>query len=132
MFRSTRAAVAGAIVAVAVSATVAAAPPASAAATVPSDFTDVAVATVSSPTAVAPLDTDRVVVLEKSGNVRLLRNGALVTTPALSLTVCASGEMGLLGFAAGADFAATGAVFVYYTAVQRRVRQHRLPVHDDR
>ena len=94
------------------------APPA-AAATLPATFTDSAVATVPAPTAVETLGDGRVVILDQNGKVRIYREGAgLNATASLSLTVCggSGSEMGLLGFTAANDFAASGHVFLYYTA----------------
>ncbi len=72
---------------------------------------------VASPVAVSALPDGRAVVLGKSGTVRIIRNGALLPTAALSLSLggCTGSERGLLGFAADRDFAANGNVFVYYT-----------------
>ena len=61
------------------------------------------------------LPDGRAVVLEKAGEVRVIRNGAVLPTPALTLTVCSDSERGLLGFAADPFFAANGFVYVYYT-----------------
>lgn len=88
------------------------------AATVPSGFTDVAVATVNAPTGIEVLGDGRVVILDQNGRIRIHRDGpGLVPTPALTLTVCggAGSEMGLLGFTSANDFATTGHVFVYAT-----------------
>src|SRR5262245_18441202 len=73
--------------------------PSAAGAAVPGGFTDSLVTTVQSPTAVEQLDASRVVVLEKDGRVRILENGALLPTPALTKSVCNDSEMGFLGFA---------------------------------
>ncbi len=88
------------------------------AATVPSGFGDVEVASVPSPTAVEALPDGRVVVLDQNGKVRVIQGGTLLPTPALTIGVCggSGSEMGLLGFTTGNDFAASGAVFIYYTA----------------
>ncbi len=119
MFRSARTAGAAALLAVSIVATAAGGAPgtAAAAAVLPADFSDSAVATVSAPTAVESLGDGRVVILAQSGTVRIVSGGTLLATPALSLALggCGGGEMGLLGFAPGADFATTGAVFVFYT-----------------
>ena len=79
-------------------------------------FTDVLVTgAVAAPVAVAPLPDGRVVVLEKAGQVRVVRDGAVLPAPALTLTVCSDSERGLLGFEADPNFAANSLVYVYYT-----------------
>ncbi len=79
-------------------------------------FTDSLVtASVNIPVAVSALPDGRAVVLEKAGAVRLIANGSLVPSAALSLTVCTESERGLLGFAPDPDFGANGFVYVYYT-----------------
>ncbi len=116
MFRVARVGVTAALAVAAGAAFTSASPaPAAAAATVPGAFSDVAVAAVSSPAAVTPLDAHRVVVLEKGGKVRLIRDGSLLANPALALDLggCTSSEMGLLGFTPAADFAASGTVFLF-------------------
>src|SRR6185503_12450835 len=44
------------------------------------------------------------------------KNGALLPTPFLTVTVNSSGERGLLGVAFDPQFASNGFVYVYYTA----------------
>lgn len=83
----------------------------------PSDpaFADTLVATVNGPVAVTALPDGRAVVLEKGGRARIIRNGSLLASPALVLTVCGNNERGLLGFAPDPDFGSNGYVYVYYT-----------------
>ncbi len=81
-------------------------------------FTDTLVTTgVTTPVAVSALPDGRAVVLAKAGAVRIIRNGVLLLTPALSLSLggCTGSERGLLGFAADRDFGANGYVYVFYT-----------------
>ncbi|MEZ5255669.1 MAG: PQQ-dependent sugar dehydrogenase [Ilumatobacteraceae bacterium] len=87
-------------------------------ATVPTGFTDAAVVGVNAPTAVESLGDGRIVVLNQNGRVYVLRDGDPLPAPSLTISVCggAGTEMGLLGFTTANDFAATGHVFVYYTA----------------
>ena len=100
---------------VAVSAGVA--PTTAAAAVVPAGFIDTAVGTVTAPTSIVPLSTDRAAVLSQNGTVHIIQGGTLVPTPALTLAVCggAGSERGLLGFATDRDFGAIGNAYVYYT-----------------
>jgi len=84
---------------------------------VPSGFTDTRVTNlISAPIAVKGLPDGRVVVLGKAGTVRIIQNGVLLTTPALTKTgVCSDSERGMLGFAADPDFGTNGLVYLYYT-----------------
>ncbi|MCU1359051.1 MAG: hypothetical protein JWN99_340, partial [Ilumatobacteraceae bacterium] len=83
----------------------------------PFGFVDSAVASVATPTAVRAMPDGTVVVLSKTGTVNVIRGGALVTPPALTLTVCTQSERGLLGIAADAAFTTNGFVYLYYTRV---------------
>ncbi|MGI0028891.1 MAG: PQQ-dependent sugar dehydrogenase [Nitrososphaera sp.] len=68
-----------------------------------------------SPTGMAFLDPDDLLVLEKnSGLVRLVSNGSLQTTPVLSVKVVNNSERGLLGIAVAEDTSET-TIFLYYT-----------------
>lgn len=90
-------------------------------ATVPSGFTDNLVTNgTSTPVAVTALPDGRALVLQKAGQVRVVQNGALLATVALSLTtgpnvMCSNSERGLLGVAPDPDFASNGYLFLYYT-----------------
>ncbi len=68
--------------------------------------------------AVRPGHPDDVYVAEQAGRIRLIRSGALVSTPVLDIAgiVTAGGEQGLLGLAFHPD-AADGRFFVYYTGL---------------
>ena len=70
---------------------------------------------VDSPVSVTAMPDGRAVVLEKGGRVRIVSGGALLPTPALSLTVCSQSERGLLGFAVDPYFALNNVVYLYYT-----------------
>ncbi len=65
----------------------------------------------------APGDTARLFVVEQSGNIRIIRNRAVVATPFLDLTdsVSTGSEQGLLGMAFAPDYATTGRFYVSYT-----------------
>jgi aldose sugar dehydrogenase len=58
-----------------------------------------AVEGLSSPTSMAFLDDNKLLVLEKGGNVSLVSNGVLQEQPILQIPVNAEGERGLLGIA---------------------------------
>ena len=87
------------------------------AATVPAGFTDTLVAgNLTNATAMAIAPDGRVFVCLQNGSLRVVKNGALLPAPFLSVTVDASGERGLLGVAFDPNFASNNFVYVYYTA----------------
>jgi aldose sugar dehydrogenase len=53
----------------------------------------------SSPTSIAFIDNNNILVLEKDGNVRLVSNGQLQAQPVLQIPVDTESERGLLGIA---------------------------------
>jgi len=88
-----------------------------AAANLPAGFTEAQVATgLGNPTAMAFAPDGRLFVTEQAGRLRVIKNGALLATPFLSVTVSAVGERGLLGVALDPNFATNNYVYVYYTA----------------
>ena len=87
------------------------------AATVPAGFTDSLVANgLTSPTAMALAPDGRIFVCQQGGALRVIKNGALLSTPFLTVTVDANGERGLLGVAFDPNFVSNQLVYVYYTA----------------
>ena len=88
-----------------------------AATTLPSGFVETQVASgFVAPTAMEIAPDGRIFVLEQPGRVRIVKNGTLLSTPFLSITVNASLERGLLGIAFDPAFATNSFVYVYYTA----------------
>jgi glucose/arabinose dehydrogenase len=86
------------------------------AATVPAGFTDTLVAgELSSATAMAIAPDGRIFICLQGGALRVVKNGALLPTPFLTVAVNAQGERGLLGVAFDPNFNANGFVYVYYT-----------------
>ena len=84
--------------------------------TVAAGFTDsVVTAGVATPTALVAVPDGRVVVLQKTGSVRIIKNGAMLPGAALSRTVCSDSERGMLGIALDPQFSANGLVYLYYT-----------------
>lgn len=79
----------------------------------------------SSPTSMAFLDNENILVLEKDGQVRLVSNGELVPEPVLQIPVDTDNERGLLGIAVmngsrtgsggPGQNASAQTVFLYYT-----------------
>jgi aldose sugar dehydrogenase len=61
------------------------------------------VETLSSPTSMAFIDNNSMLVLERSGNVRLVSDGILHDKPVLKVSVNTEGERGLLGIATTFD-----------------------------
>src|SRR5687768_2735339 len=87
------------------------------AAAIPSGFTETQIVSgLASPTAMAFAPDGRIFVALQGGQLRVIKNGALLPTPFLTVTVSSSGERGLLGVAFDPAFATNGFVYVYYTA----------------
>jgi glucose/arabinose dehydrogenase len=87
------------------------------AAVVPSGFTESQVAAgLLNPTAMAFAPDGRLFVCQQAGALRVIKNGALLPTPFLTVTVNSSGERGLLGVAFDPNFATNNFVYIYYTA----------------
>lgn len=92
------------------------------AATVPTGFADETLVTgLSNPTAMAFAPDGRLFVCQQGGQLRVVKNGALLPTPFLTVTVSSSGERGLLGVTFDPNFATNGFVYVYYTATSPAV-----------
>jgi glucose/arabinose dehydrogenase len=94
--------------------------------TVPNGFTDTLIAGgLSAPTAMAFAPDGRIFVCEQAGRLRVVKNGVLLSTPFLTLTVDSSGERGLLGVTFDPDFQTNRYVYVYYT-VRTSPRRNRV------
>jgi glucose/arabinose dehydrogenase len=86
------------------------------AATLPGGFTENLVASgISSPTAMSFAPDGRLFVCQQGGQLRVIKNGALLAAPFLTVTVDSSGERGLLGVAFDPNFATNQFVYIYYT-----------------
>ena len=86
----------------------------------------------SSPVAMThPPGDSRLFVVERTGKIRVVRNGVLKATPFLDLTrrVNTSGEGGLLGLAFKPNYRTSGHFFVAYTDANMtlKVRRYRAP-----
>jgi len=104
------------ICAAALAAAVACAPALAGAATLPAGFAETVVASgVPSPTAMAFAPDGRLFVCQQGGQLRVVKNGAMLPTPFVALTVNAVGERGLLGVAFDPDFATNRFLYLYYT-----------------
>jgi glucose/arabinose dehydrogenase len=86
------------------------------AATLPAGFAETQIGGLSAPTAMAFAPDGRLFICEQGGALRVVKNGALLAAPFLTVTVEASGERGLLGVAFDPQFATNRFVYVYYTA----------------
>ena len=87
------------------------------AATLPSGFSETLVAGgLSSPTAMDFAPDGRLFVCLQGGQLRVIKNGALLPTPFVTLTVNSDGERGLLGVAFDPNFATNNFVYLYYTS----------------
>jgi glucose/arabinose dehydrogenase len=70
---------------------------------------------ISTPTVMAFAPDGRIFVAQQSGALRVIKNGVLLGTPFLSLTVNSAGERGLIGLAFDQDFVTNQYLYVYYT-----------------
>ena len=66
--------------------------------------------------AAPPGDTSRVFVVQRSGSIALVKDGAVSTFADISSRVLAGDERGLLSMAFAPDYATNGLFYVYYTA----------------
>jgi glucose/arabinose dehydrogenase len=86
------------------------------AATLPAGFVETEVAMgLTNATAMAFAPDGRLFVCLQNGTLRVIKNGILLPTPFVSLSVNASGERGLLGVTFDPNFATNQFVYVYYT-----------------
>jgi glucose/arabinose dehydrogenase len=82
----------------------------------PPGFSDTQIATVTNPTAMQFAPDGRLFVCEQGGTLRVIKDGVLLPTPFVTLSVNSEGERGLLGVALDPNFALNQYVYVYYTA----------------
>ncbi len=82
----------------------------------PTNFSQVLVASgISNPTVMAFAPDGRIFVAQQNGQLRVIKNGALLATPFISLSVSSSGERGLLGIAFDPAFNTNHFIYLYYT-----------------
>ena len=85
-------------------------------ASLPTGFAETRVATgLASPTAMTVAPDGRMFITQQGGALRVVKNGALLSQPFLTMSVDSSGERGLLGVAFDPNFATNSFVYVYYT-----------------
>ncbi|MGB7218045.1 MAG: PQQ-dependent sugar dehydrogenase [Vicinamibacterales bacterium] len=83
----------------------------------PTGFQDVNVVSgLSTPTAMQFAPDGRLFVAQQNGQLRVIKNGVLLSTPFVTLNVNSSGERGLLGIAFDPDFPNNQFVYLFYTA----------------
>jgi glucose/arabinose dehydrogenase len=80
--------------------------------------TTVATGLGATPTAIAVAPDGRLFVTEQTGALRVIKDGALLAQPFVTLAVDAIGEHGLVGVVLDPDFATNGWVYVYYTTTE--------------
>ena len=85
-------------------------------ASLPNNFVETQIDGLSIPTAIALHPDGRIFVCQQTGALRVIKNGALLATPFVTLNVNASGERGLLGVAFDPNYTTNRFVYVYYTA----------------
>ena len=85
----------------------------------PSLVAEIVVEELSSPTSMAFMDSNNILVLEKTGSVRLISNGILQEQPVLNIPVDTESERGLLGITTRED---DNTVFLYFTESDETLR----------
>jgi len=85
------------------------------AATLPAGFAETQISGLSNPTAMEIAPDGRIFVCLQGGGLRVIKNGALLPTPFLTLNVDSNGERGLLGIAFDPNFATNNFLYLYYT-----------------
>jgi glucose/arabinose dehydrogenase len=84
--------------------------------TYPASFSQVQVANgLSGPTAMVFAPDGRIFVTQQGGALRIIKNGALLPTPFIQLTVDASGERGLIGVVLDPAFSTNHYIYLYHT-----------------
>ena len=92
------------------------------AATLPPGFTErLVVGGLTNPTAMAFAPDGRLFVCLQAGQIRVIKDGALLPAPFVTLTVDSVGERGVLGIAFDPAFASNQFVYVYYTATSPEI-----------
>jgi glucose/arabinose dehydrogenase len=85
------------------------------AASLPTGFTETTFSGITNPTALAIAPDGRVFVSQQCGAIRIIKNGAVLSTPFASISVSCSDERGLHSIAFDPNFSSNGYVYVRYT-----------------
>lgn len=88
----------------------------------PAGFSQVAIGNVYYPTSMAKAPDGRIFVTEKAGKIKIVKNGAVLPTPFLQLTVNQTNERGISSIAIDPDFNTNKYVYVYYTTNTSPIR----------
>ncbi|HEY0685485.1 MAG TPA: PQQ-dependent sugar dehydrogenase [Steroidobacter sp.] len=97
------------------------------AATLPAGFSETRIASgLASPTSLTVAPDGRIFVTEQAGRLRVIRDGALLTQPFVTLSTNTLGERGLLGVALDPNFATNRYVYLYYTSPTAPPRVNRV------
>jgi glucose/arabinose dehydrogenase len=87
--------------------------------TYPADFAQVLVANgISNPTAMAFAPDGRIFVAQQSGALRVIKDGALLATPFITLSVNDDGERGLIGVTLDPEFDTNHFLYLYHTTTE--------------
>ena len=88
----------------------------------PSGFIETQVASgLANPTAMQFAPDGRLFVCEQAGRLRVIKNGALLAAPFVSLSVNSAGERGLLGVAFHPNFTTNNFLYLYYTVASNPI-----------
>jgi glucose/arabinose dehydrogenase len=79
-------------------------------------FVETQITGLSNATAIALHPDGRIFVCQQTGELRVIKNGVVLPTPFMTLTVNSDGERGLLGVAFDPSYATNHFIYVYYTA----------------
>src|SRR5215471_17533953 len=85
------------------------------ASSLPVGFTETQFSGIASPTAIAVANDGRAFVAQQGGQLRVIKNGALLATPFVTLTVDNTNERGLIGVVLDPNFASNQYLYLYYT-----------------
>lgn len=84
----------------------------------------------TNPTVMTMLPDGRILIGQQAGTVKVVKNGALLSGNALSISVDASGgdytERGLIGITSDPDFATNGYVYIFYTKLVGNVSHNKV------
>ncbi len=90
--------------------------------TFPAGFSQVKVATIYYPTSMAKAPDGRIFVTEKAGRVKIIKNGAVLGTPFLTVSVDQLNERGLSSVVLDPNFSSNKYVYIFYTTSSSPIR----------